>query len=35
MDQENETALDYWYEEALFFYDDEAAGEIWDGHDFV
>lgn len=34
MDEEKE-ALDYWYDEALSFYDDEeAAGEVWDGYDF-
>lgn len=36
MDEEEEKEiLDYWYNEALSFYlNEEAAGEVWDGHDF-
>lgn len=30
---EEQEALEYWYNEALSFYDEEAAGEIWDGYD--
>ena len=28
-----ETALDYYYEEILGGYDEESAGEVWDGMD--